>query len=73
MTLKGKTILPEHQALELLTQLHRYLGSRKLEKVTEGSGVVILNLGKIADMIARNCGATMSSISELQGHHRSGH
>ena len=58
-TLEGKTILPEHQALELFTQMHRYthLCSEKLEQAIKGMGVVILNLGKLADMIARNCEA----------------
>lgn len=42
-TLEGKTILPEHQALELLTQMHRYthLGSRKLEQVIKRLSVFI--------------------------------
>ena len=41
ITLKGKTILPEHQALELFTQMHRYthLGSTKLEQVIKGLGI----------------------------------
>jgi hypothetical protein len=40
--------------------MHRYthLGCRKLE---QGLGVVILNLGKLADMIARNCEACQVS------------
>jgi hypothetical protein len=39
--------------------MHRYthLCSEKLEQAIKGMGVVILNLGKLADMIARNCEA----------------
>ena len=56
-TLKGETILPRRQAVDLIKQMHQWthLGSRKLIEAVKGSPMFVMDLRNIADDIVRQC------------------
>ena len=56
-TLKGETILPRCQAVDLIKQMHQWThpGSRKLTEAVKGSQMFVMDLRNIADDIVRQC------------------